>query len=346
MAQLDSNRLRQIFFLSIILGLGLLLFLELYPFINALLGAITFYVLFRNLMFYMVEKRNWNKTLSAGIIIILSFLIILLPTGLMLNVLYNKVSVFLENPDKWLADIKSFVNQLNSTFGIDIMGSIKLDKLPEILANSVPSVLLATLDTMIIVALMYFILYFMLTNARYMEDWIFEYIPLKDNNVEKIEKEVINMVLSNAIGIPLLAIIQAIFAFGAYWALGVPDPILWGLVTAFAAMLPVIGSTAVWFPLSLYLYFNGQEWQALVLWLYGVLVIINVDNLFRMVLQKRMANTHPLITMFGVIIGVNLFGFIGLVFGPLLVSLFIVLLRVYNDEFMTKQRKKNNKLIL
>ena len=150
------------------------------------------------------------------------------------------------------------------------------------------------------------------------------------------------MVLSNAIGIPLLALIQGVFAFAAYWFLGLPEPLLWGSITAFASMLPVVGSTAIWFPLSLYLYFNGMEWQGITLWLYGVLVIINVDNVFRMILQKGMADTHPLITMFGVIIGVSLFGFIGLVFGPLLVSMFIVLLRVYRNEFLTKQRISEN----
>lgn len=339
MAQLDDNRLRQTFFILLIAGLGLLIFLKIYPFITALLGAFTFYVLFRKTMFFLTVKKRWNKTLSALLIIVLSFLIILLPTGVLLSILYNKLMELVNNPKDWMAEVEGFIAVLNNKLGIDILGAENLKKVPELLANIVPNILMATADTLIIVGLLYFVLYFMLTNGRHMENWLYQYIPLKDSNLQKIEKEIVNMVLSNAIGIPLLAVIQALFAFAAYWFLDVPDPVLWGAVTAFAAMLPVVGSTAIWFPLALYLYFNGQTWQGITLFVYGAGVIINIDNVFRMILQKRMADTHPLVTMFGVIIGVSLFGFIGLIFGPLLVSLFIVLLKVYKDEFVHKQRE-------
>lgn len=338
MANLDNNRLRQIFFLTLIIGLGFIISLEIYPFVSALLGAITFYVLFRKFMFFLTVKKKWRKALAALVIMVLSFIIILLPTSLLLKQLYNKLSVLLENPQEWLGKIQGFVTTLNTKLDIDLMSDKNLERLPEMIGNLVPNILLATMDTMLIVALLYFVLYFMLTNGREMERWLYEYIPLREENVEKIGKEINSMVLSNAIGIPLLAIIQAVFAFMAYWILGVPDPLLWGSVTAFASMLPVIGSTAIWFPLALYLYFNGQEWQGITLFAFGAGIIINVDNVFRLMLQKRMADVHPLITMFGVIIGVNLFGFIGLVFGPLLVSMFILLLRIYNDEFVRKQR--------
>jgi predicted PurR-regulated permease PerM len=334
MTQLDNNRLRQTFFILLILSLGVLLFWKIYPFFTALLGAITFYVLFRKMMFSLTVKRKWNKALSAIIIMALSFIIILLPTAILLKVLYNKVMVLVVKPDEWIKEVEALVNQLNTTLGIDLLSTENLGKVPALLANNVSNILMATADTLLIVALLYFVLYFMLANGERMESWLFKNVPLKENNLKTIEKEIVSMVLSNAIGIPLLAVIQGVFAFIAYWILGVPDPLLWGTVTAFAAMLPVVGSVIVWIPLSLYLYFNGLEWQGVVLFLYGVLIIVNIDNVFRMVLQKRMANTHPLITMFGVIIGLSLFGFIGLIFGPLLVSLFIVLLRVYNDEFL------------
>ncbi len=339
MAQLDNNRLRQVFFILILLGLGILLFWHIYPFFTALLGALTFYMLFRKMQRYLTVKKKWKKSVAAIAIMVLSFIIILLPTAFILKLLYNEVIDLSANSEQWIGEIEGFIKQLNETFGINLLDSDNLQKLPSLIAGTLPSLLLATLDTLVIVALLYFVLYFMLIYRDKMENWIFEYVPLKDENLKKIENEIVGMVLSNAIGIPLLAVIQGIFAFVAYWFLDVPEPLLWGSITAFASMLPVIGSTAIWFPLSLYLYFNGMEWQGITLWLYGVIIIINVDNVFRMILQKGMADTHPLITMFGVLVGVSLFGFIGLIFGPLLVSMFIVLLRVYRDEFLTKQRQ-------
>lgn len=338
MAQIDNGRLRQFFFLALIIGMGAVISVELFPFVTSVLGAITFYILFRKSMFYLTYKKKWKKSMAALLIMFTSFVIILLPVSVLLKLLYNKVLVLLQNPEMWMGKLEEFVNRVNNLLGTDLLKEQNLGELPAMLGKTVPNILLATIDTMIIVALLYFVLYFMLVRGREMEHWLYEHVPLKDENVKKIGKEIVDMVVSNAIGIPMLALIQAVFAYLAYLILGVPDPLLWGSVTAFAAMLPVIGSTAIWFPLSLYLYFNGQEWQAITLWIYGAVVIINIDNIFRLILQKRMADVHPLITMFGVILGISLFGFIGLVFGPLLVSMFILLLRIYNDEFVKKQR--------
>lgn len=333
---IDSNRLRQFFFIVIIIALGGVIAWKVFPFITALLGALTFYALFRNLMFYLSVKKNWKRGLAALFIMVLTFVIILFPTGFMLKLLYNKLEILLATQDVWLPQIQQFILTLNDRLGVDILSQKNLDKLPGLISNILPNVLLATVDAMLLVVLLYFVLYFMLTEGRDMERLLYKTIPIKNANLQKIEHEIIAMVVSNAIGIPLLAVLQAVFAFAAYWFLGVPDPMLWGAVTAFASMIPVIGSTIVWFPLSLYLYFTGLEWQGITLWVFGAVVIINVDNVFRLILQKRMADVHPLVTMFGVIIGLSLFGFIGLIFGPLLLSIFIVLIKVYKDEFLQK----------
>ena len=74
---------------------------------------------------------------------------------------------------------------------------------------------------------------------------------------------------------------------------------------------------------------------------FGFGVIGTVDNVLRFTLLKKLGNVHPLTTVFGVIIGLNLFGFIGLIFGPLLISLFMLLLKIYSSEFITKQRAIN-----
>ena len=78
--------------------------------------------------------------------------------------------------------------------------------------------------------------------------------------------------------------------------------------------------------------------------IYGFGVIGTVDNVLRFTLLRRLGNVHPLTTVFGVIIGLSLFGFIGLIFGPLLISLFMLLLKIYSSEFITKQREINKSM--
>lgn len=79
---------------------------------------------------------------------------------------------------------------------------------------------------------------------------------------------------------------------------------------------------------------SGDWGHAIGLTVYAIIVIANVDNLIRFVLQKKMADTHPLITIFGVVIGLSLFGFMGVIFGPLLLSIFILCVNIFKEEYL------------
>jgi predicted PurR-regulated permease PerM len=141
------------------------------------------------------------------------------------------------------------------------------------------------------------------------------------------------MVKANALGIPVICIIQGCFAALGYWIFGVESWGMWGFLTGLFAFFPLVGTMIIWVPLVLMMYSEGTNWQALGLLLYSVLVTGNVDYIARLGLMKKMGNVHPLITVFGVIVGLKLFGFIGLVFGPLLISYLVVLLKIYINEF-------------
>lgn len=141
------------------------------------------------------------------------------------------------------------------------------------------------------------------------------------------------MVFSNAIGIPLVAIIQGITAFIGYSIFGVQDALLLGILTAIFSVIPILGSMLIWGSLSLYLLASGMQNSGIGVGLWGFFAVGSIDNIARFLLQKRIGNIHPLITIFGIIIGVSLFGFIGLIFGPLLLSMFILLVKIYTDEF-------------
>ena len=116
------------------------------------------------------------------------------------------------------------------------------------------------------------------------------------------------------------------------------EPWLWFVATTIAAMLPVVGAAIIYVPLTIMLFVQGYTGKGISMGLWGFILIGLVDNVFRLLVNKRLGNIHPLITIFGVIVGVQLFGFIGLIFGPLLIALFILLLRIYASEFIVKKR--------
>lgn len=335
---LDSNRLRQVFFIIIIFLLGILLSWQLYSFLPALLGAITLYILMHGTMLYLTEKKKWRKGWTTILLMLVSFIVILVPVGLLINMLSSKVSDAIENSAELVAALKKVVADAEGQLNMEILSEQNINKFGDFIATSLPGIVGATFNSISTIFFMYFILYFMLMNARYMEDTLYEYIPLKDENVSRLGKEVNSMVASNAIGIPLIAFAQGVVGLIGYLILGVREPFFWFGVTCIAGMIPVVGAALAYIPLAILFFANGQNWQGIAMLVFGFGIIGTIDNVLRFTLLKRLGNVHPLTTVFGVIIGLNLFGFIGLIFGPLLISLFMLLLRIYSSEFITKQR--------
>lgn len=335
---IDQNRIRQFFFIVIILLLGILLFMELYSFLPAVLGAITLYIVMHKWMLYLTEKRKWRKGWTALLLMLLSFIVILLPVGLLANMLSSKVTYAIQHSAELVEALKKLVANLEQRFDIVIASEANINKLGNFIAGSLPRILGATFNTLTTIFFMYFILYFMLVNGRKMEDALYEYIPLRDDNVARLGKEVHTMVLSNAIGIPVIAFAQGVVALIGYLIIGVKEPFFWFGVTCIAAMLPVVGAALAYVPIALIFLANGQTWQGITMLIFGFGIIGTVDNVLRFTLLRKLGDVHPLVTVFGVIIGLNLFGFIGLIFGPLLISLFMLLLKIYSNEFVVKQR--------
>lgn len=338
---IDQNRIRQFFFILIILMLGILLFLQLQSFLPALLGAITLYILLHRWMFALTEKKKWRKGWTAILLMFFSIIVILLPVGLLVNMLSSKVSYAIQHSEELVGALKKVVADIEQRFDVTVASDENINKLGNAIAQILPKILGATFNTLTTIFFMYFILYFMLVNGRKMEDALYEYIPLRDENVNKISKEVNTMVASNAIGIPLVAFAQGVVGLIGYLIIGVKEPFFWFGVTCIAGMIPVIGAALAYIPLTIIFFANGQTWQGVAMAIFGFGVIGTVDNVLRFSLLKKLGNVHPLTTVFGVIIGLNLFGFIGLIFGPLLISLFMLLLKIYSSEFITKKRDIN-----
>ena len=173
----------------------------------------------------------------------------------------------------------------------------------------------------------------MLVNGRQVERYLQKIIPLERGNVDKLASETKTLIRANALGIPIICLIQGIAATIGYWIFGVDDWQLWGFVTGVFAYFPLVGTMIVWVPLAVYQFSMGDNLMATGLTIYSVVVTGNVDYITRLSLMKKMGNVHPMITVLGVRVGLGLFGFVGLIFGPLLVSYFLVLVKIYLNEF-------------
>jgi predicted PurR-regulated permease PerM len=340
----NNQRLRQLTFFVFLVFLFVFLFLQMTSFLPGFLGAITFYILLSKMMDYLVVKRRWKKSLAAGLLLLISFLVVLVPIGLMINILSGRVGEAISHSDNIVNSITKFVRGIEQKFHVSLMSGANTSSISATVAQTLRKVLTATFNSLTSVVIMYFILYFMLVGKRELEEWLYHFIPLKETNTIIIGKEMKSLVISNAIGIPLVAILQGIVGLIAYLILGVNDVWFWFVFTCIASMLPFVGAALAYVPLSIILLVNGENWKGIAMLIYGFGIIGSVDNIFRFTLQKKMGNVHPLITVFGVIIGINLFGFIGLIFGPILISMFILLVKIYMNEFVEKRKPSGGEL--
>ncbi len=332
----SGDKIKQIFFLLVLVGLGFVIFNQISEFLPGLLGAITLYILTHKWYRYFTIKKKWPNGLTAFVFIFACFCLLVLPIAGVINMLTKKATQVLNNKNELIEGVKIISIKIKEWTNYDLLDTKTLELLTSKASSILPSFFGATFNALGVIGIMFFIYYFLLTGGRDFEKQIAAYLPLKKENLNLIKKEVNSMVISNAIGIPVIAILQSIIALIGYLIFGVNEPFFWFVVTCFTAMIPVVGSTIIWLPLAVFLLFSGKQWQGIGLIIWGVAAVGAADNVFRIFLSKKIGDTHPLITIFGVLVGVKLFGFIGLIFGPLLITLFLLLLKIYKTEFISK----------
>lgn len=307
------------------------------PFFTTFLGALMFSIVFKKLMTYLVETKKWHKSWSAIVIILMSFFIIFIPLLGFSYLMFSKVSTVVQESPFFLSNIQLLNARLIELTGLNIFDEKLMSQIKLFAGNLIPTFLNKLFSTLGHIVLMYFILYYLLTERAWLKKQTEQLLPFSQNQLTLLTNELDAMTLSNAIGVPLIALIQGTAAGIGYWIFGVPDPVFWALITAFVSLLPIIGSTLIWLPASAFLAMDGSLFNGIGLFLFGIIVIINIDNIARFTIQKKFADVHPLITVFGVLIGLDLFGLTGLIFGPLLISFFVLFIKMYRTAYSPTQ---------
>ena len=332
MKTIPAEIIRQVFMILFIVLMGGILFKSLVPYLSGFLGALTLYILLLGPMKKLTSK-NWRPGLAALLLLVLSFFCILLPfagVGLMLG---KKVGKGLNNFEHYINLIKQKIVIWENNFGVDLTSSIEPEKISSTLSEGLQGVLGGSVNMVIAIAMMYFILYFMLTKNEELNAVLGTYTPFKKKYSGLISNEIREKVRSNAIGIPVVAIAQGVVALIGFLIFGIEQPFFWAVIVTVGSMVPVIGAIIGIIPVFLIALSNDNNFQAWGILLYGILIVGTTDNVIRVYVLNKLDDVHPLITLIGVIIGVPIFGFIGLIFGPLLISLFLMMVRVYTKEY-------------
>jgi predicted PurR-regulated permease PerM len=238
------------------------------------------------------------------------------------------------DPEQIKTAVLGLVSQIETRFDFKIFTPENLSFIPKLGTNLVQMLASSSYSLIINIVIVLFVLYFLLYSYEEFETTIREILPFTPENKQTFVHETKSIIQANAVGIPLLAIIQGIFAYVGYMVFGVSNVLLYAVLTACATIIPVVGTAIIWLPLGVIFLFQGNYIGGIGIILFGAIIIGGVDNLARLILQKRLADIHPLITIFGVFLGIPLFGFWGVIFGPLLLSLFMLFFNMYRHDYI------------
>lgn len=335
-----NYRVRQLILLFVIVLLSAVILHELYAFVPGFLGAVTLYVLGRDRYRYFTENKGWNKNLTASLFLLAFLICIGLPIYLAIHLLSSKVSYLLNNTESIMNVLETVSDWIIEKTGNDLLSSQNIGQIQKQLANLIPALLNNTATVLGNLIMLLFLSFFMFTSWSKMEKALESLIPLKVKNIDTLAAETKSMVKANAIGIPLISIIQGLCAMLGYWIFGVGDIVLWGFLTGLFAFFPILGTMVIWVPMVIYLFSTGNTGAGIGLLLYSGIITGNIDYLARISLLKRIGDVHPLVTVLGLIVGLKLFGFFGFIFGPLMISYLLLLIKIYKSEFGNLQNKK------
>lgn len=333
MANDFNNHLRQVFFLLLLIAIAALLFTELYVFFPGFLGALTLYILSRKWYYYLTEKKSWKKGLTAALFMVAFLICIAAPIYMCFAMLYEKAEALLKNPAQINESLKGVSSQIKQWTGQDLLSADVTKNIQSKLGSFVPKLLNGSATMLGNLLMILFLSYFMFTNGPALEKSLQHFVPLRKKNVELLADEITMMVRANAIGIPVVSLIQGAVAMLGYWIFGVENFVLLGLVTGIFAFFPIVGTAAIWLPVIISMFAAGENGKAIGLGLFSLVVTGNIDYLVRITLLKKVGDVHPVTTILGLVVGLKLFGFWGFIFGPLLISSFMLLVQIYKSEF-------------
>ncbi len=333
-----NYRQRNNIILAAIIVLGCILLYAMSGLFSAILGAIILFTIFRSVYLYLVEKRNWNSAFTAVLIIFTSLVVIVIPFLSMSIMIVERITSLSRSDlpiQDWIYKIDIFASH---HFGQPKLAENTLQKLGTFITDLFPSILGSAVNILMNLLVMYFLLFFMFTQMKDFENVLLKYAPFREQHTLKFAIALRNATYSNVLGQGIIAVVQGVLLGMGFYAFGIPDPVFWGMLGALISFLPVVGAPTLAIPTSIILFANGHSFKGIALLIYGLLVIGNIDNIFRMIINKRLANTHPIISVIGVFIGLPLFGILGLVFGPLLLSYFLLLVEIYETNRMAADR--------
>lgn len=336
MSTSTQKLIEHIFFFCILGISAFLVWLLFAPFLGALsLAAIVVTVCYP--VHRQIKQRVIkNKTVAALLSLLFVIIVVVVPLATLSSlILREAISVYsVINSSEQVSVINSltvvegFVQKIIPGFTLDITSVIQ--QAASFVVTHFVGLFTATASTVFLFFIALIASFYFFRDGRYFTKYIIQLSPLRDSYDERILDRLAVAVRTVAIGTVFVAMVQGILTAVGLSIFGFDRAILWGCIAAVGALVPGVGTSIVFIPSVLFLIMTGSQMSAILLGIWGVVAVGLIDNFLGPYVMSRGNNVHPFLILLSVLGGIALFGPIGFILGPVILSFFLVLLEIYH----------------
>lgn len=303
------------------------------PFLGGLLGAVVFAVLLAPPHRWLAPKLGPRR--AALLLAIATVLLLVAPVALVLASIIQEgphlfqralaSATFARLSDLRLGPLDVGAQLAEAGRNIVRWSSSHLVGAASIVTRAVLNLLLAVMG-----------LYYLLPSGPVLWQRLRAVIPFSSAGADHLAQRFASVTEAALLGIIATSLVQGLTIGLGFWVVGLPNPPLWGAITGMASVLPILGSSLVWVPATATLFLSDRPGAAVTLGLIGAVISSNIDNVIRPVIYRRVSGLHPMASLLGAFAGVEMFGLLGLVLGPLAIAYCLELIRLYELEYRTR----------
>jgi len=347
---MDIKKFGFYFLLGIILVIAFKFMSIIYFFFPAIAFAFVLAYLF-NPIYTFFLKITKKRSISAIIIICIISILILIPVAIAVLAVQNQIQIFFteSSVDSILEVLNKFEDFTYDKFNIQLsdyyindLPSKVITTLQQAITNFGPRMIYGISGVLLSIFVIFFLLFYLLKNSKRVIKTFVNYFPLSYENCYILLNEMGKDTKTLILGHLLIAIIQGLFGALGFLIFSINGAILWGFVMMLVSFIPFLGPFIVWFPACLYLVFRGDYIASIGLFLWGSLVVGTSDNIIRPKLTSSLGTLHPVTVLLGVFIGLKEWGVIGIVIGPLTISVLIILIKMFREEYLVEDDSKKS----
>jgi len=301
--------------------------------LSAIIIAIAVYPLYERL-----NKKVKNKNIAALTIILSLIFLILVPLLFFANAMLQETINFYNSASS--LDLSSLSDKIKDITGInaDFERYFKETVLgtSNIFIESSAKIRAYILSGLANLFVLFFTLFFFIRDGKSLVSKLKDAIPIKEKTKNRLNNDIKNSIQGLVVGLLIIALLEAIVAFIGFYLFNLPNPLIWSFLVLILAMIPLIGPMFIWLPASVYLLITGQNVDAIGLFIYSAIILSYIDNILRHQIMSKTAKTHQILVLLGVFGGITVLGIPGIIIGPLVLTILMVIYKIYEEEYVSK----------